>query len=133
MEAEIRLVKKPWKDYKYRHPDNGWLGITLPETRGVYVRNYIAWVPIVGIRLIRHEVDHKWCGDFSSKRCHHDVGANPHECGRATDGFLTQFMSSHLRTSRQDAIKLRRQGSITVSYEEGSQLDALARQTQPER
>lgn len=130
----VALHVESWRDYEVGNPGRGWFGYAPSDPPRVVVRRWIAWIPILGLRVLRHELEHLVFADFDSTDEHHDSpkwaaanGAQVHECGRATNGFLTMFRTAHLQTPAAPARILREKGHVEIEYEPGSAIDQFLR------
>lgn len=122
MHCSLSLKEDTWASYNRSSPKHRWLGKAVAAGKQVYIRKYLKHIPVVGLRIIAHEVEHLTKADFASNADHHDEGDTPHYCGRSFSwkGFFTL---KHLsRASVRGARELKQSGRAVVEYEEGSLL-----------
>lgn len=95
----------------------------LPDN-SVHIRSWfkpVAKIPVIGkwliTRILRHEIDHFIDEGFRYPKQHH-----VHLCGRSTRWYSV-ISDIHLETTKADAWKLFKTGSLEVTYNEGSRAD----------
>lgn len=136
MLGTIYARQESWSTYDSKNPDKHWVGRSSIENRcgRIEVRTGVRHIPIVGVRIYAHEVDHLISASFRTDDDHHDGpawakahGALPHYCGRSFSwrGFLSlKHLSSESIRCAKILIK---SGIVIPTLEKGSRLaDAVA-------
>lgn len=143
--AILELEEHSWNTFNRNDPKQHWVGKMNTKNRIVHMRRWLKHIPLAGVRIAAHEVEHATHADFASSRDHHDhpawatkTGRKRHDCGRSFSvkpdglskaasfglGWLHWFRTKHLsRTSIRAARRLLKDGRVEVQYEKGSKLD----------
>lgn len=130
----IVLTEVSWSTFKRDGSvENHWVAVS-PVTEGageVKIRKWVKLIPIVGLRVVAHEVEHMRCADFSSDDTHHDSPKwaaelqerKVHYCGRSF-GYRGFISLKHLTPASIEAAKvLIAEGKAGVDAEDGSRLN----------
>lgn len=126
----ISLVQHTWKSYNKHSPKHRWLGLAEADLKEVWVRQGLTAIPIVGVRIVAHEIEHLTKWEFKRNEDHHDhvhwaqrTGMKNHYCGRSFSwrGFFTTKCLS--KESVAAAKRLISKGVVTVNAEPGSLLN----------
>jgi hypothetical protein len=83
-----------------------WLGMARAQ---VEIRSGLRWVPYLGVRILRHELDHIRDPGFR----HPDPVHDRHICGRS-HAWYSFWTSRHLQTTIGEAAQLRASGRFYV-------------------